>query len=57
MSCVELLRTQAFIDGELDATAARDAERHLQDCVECQAFVAGASGMDGRHHAPPRRTP
>ena len=43
MTCVELLRTQAFIDGELDDAAARDAEQHLESCVACQAFVADAA--------------
>jgi anti-sigma factor RsiW len=59
MACVELLRTQAFVDGELDGAASRDAERHLQDCAECQDFVAAAASTGDlvrrgavRHSAP-----
>ena len=53
MNCVELLRTQAFLDGELDEAASRDAERHLQACPECQAFAAAAAKTSDliRRHA------
>jgi anti-sigma factor RsiW len=59
MSCVELLRTQAFIDGELEEAAAHDAERHLQDCAECQAFVADAAAAGDlmRRHAERHKMP
>ena len=43
MDCAELLRTQAFIDGELDSAASADAERHIETCAACQAFVADAA--------------
>lgn len=40
MSCSEHLRTQAYLDGELDNAAAAQAERHIETCAECQAFCA-----------------
>lgn len=40
MSCPELLRTQAYLDGALDDAAATEAERHLRDCPECQKLAA-----------------
>jgi anti-sigma factor RsiW len=58
MTCVELLRTQAFIDGELDGVTSGDAERHIGTCAECQAFVASAAATSDlfrraeRHAAP-----
>ena len=59
MTCVELLRTQAFIDGELDAAASRDAEHHLESCRECQAFVADAARAGDliRQHAQTYKAP
>jgi anti-sigma factor RsiW len=59
MSCVELLRTQAFLDGELDEAASRDAERHLQTCAECQAFVASVAETSDliRRHARREKAP
>jgi anti-sigma factor RsiW len=45
MSCPELLRTQAYLDGELDGQAATEAERHMETCVECQAFSADAAQL------------
>lgn len=38
MTCDRALQTQAYLDGELDAAAALDAERHLESCAECQAL-------------------
>src|SRR4051794_19863540 len=35
MPCAEALRVQAYFDGELDAPAALDVERHLQHCTDC----------------------
>jgi anti-sigma factor RsiW len=58
MTCDELLRTQAFIDGELDDAASRDAQRHMEGCEECQTFVASAAATSDllrkaqRHTAP-----
>lgn len=40
MDCPELLRTQAWLDGELDETAAQEAERHAEACTICREFVA-----------------
>jgi anti-sigma factor RsiW len=37
MPCVESLRLQAYFDGELDALAAADVERHTEGCAECRA--------------------
>jgi anti-sigma factor RsiW len=37
MSCVESLRVQAYMDGELDALDAAAVETHLESCAECQA--------------------
>jgi anti-sigma factor RsiW len=45
MSCPELLRTQAYLDGELDGQAATEAERHMETCAECQAFSADAAQL------------
>jgi anti-sigma factor RsiW len=38
MACPELLRTQAYFDGELTAAAAAELERHIDSCAECQSF-------------------
>jgi anti-sigma factor RsiW len=35
MSCNEALRVQAYFDGELDAAAALDVEKHLETCPDC----------------------
>ena len=40
MACDEMLRTQAYLDGELDSAGALDAERHLESCIECAALTA-----------------
>jgi anti-sigma factor RsiW len=45
MTCSELLRTQAFLDGELDSAAAVQAERHIESCAECEAFCADAATL------------
>jgi anti-sigma factor RsiW len=39
MACLELLRVQAYFDGELDAGASLDIERHLDSCGECTALL------------------
>lgn len=39
MPCAERLRTQAYFDGELDALAAADCERHAETCAECRALL------------------
>ncbi|MEW6596458.1 MAG: zf-HC2 domain-containing protein [Pseudomonadota bacterium] len=43
MSCAESLRTQAFIDGEIDGAEAESIERHIESCPECQAVCADAA--------------
>ena len=45
MNCPELLRTQAFLDGELIGEAAREAERHIATCDECRAFSANIAEL------------
>src|SRR5204862_366844 len=59
MSCPERLRTQAFIDGEVAGSDAAAAERHIEDCAECQAFCDDAATLSDairlsatRHAAP-----
>jgi anti-sigma factor RsiW len=39
MQCAESLRVQAYFDGELDALAAADIERHSEGCSECRALL------------------
>jgi anti-sigma factor (TIGR02949 family) len=43
MSCAETLRTQAFIDGEIDGAEADTIERHIEACPECQVGCADAA--------------
>jgi anti-sigma factor RsiW len=38
VSCLEPLRLQAYFDGELDALAAAEIERHLEQCPQCRAL-------------------
>ena len=45
MRCPEILRTQAWLDGELDETAAAEAERHAGSCPACRAFVADTAAV------------
>jgi anti-sigma factor RsiW len=59
VSCQELLRSQAFLDGELDGAAAAEAERHIASCPECRQFSADAAQLSDtlqrqlpRHRAP-----
>src|ERR1700731_2129740 len=39
MSCNEALRVHAYCDGELDAAAAAEIERHLETCPDCAALL------------------
>ena len=59
MACPEVLRTQAYIDGEVDESGAAEAERHIEGCAECQAFCADAAALsdDIRRLAPRYRAP
>jgi len=45
MTCDESLKTQAYLDGELDAAEALKAEAHLEDCADCQALAADHAGL------------
>ncbi|HSM94964.1 MAG TPA: zf-HC2 domain-containing protein, partial [Rhizomicrobium sp.] len=60
MNCPELLRTQAFLDGELAGEAAREAERHIESCEECRAFSASVAELSDAmranttHHRAPQ---
>src|ERR1700691_3719977 len=40
MPCNEGLRLQAYFDGELDASAVLEIERHLEGCADCAALLA-----------------
>jgi anti-sigma factor RsiW len=53
MACPETLRVQAYFDGELDASAAADIERHVQACCECGALLRSLEAVRGamRQHA------
>ena len=59
MSCPELLRTQAYLDGELEGVAASEAERHIETCAECQQASADAAQLSDaiRRDAMPYRAP
>ena len=39
MACAENLRVQEYFDGEVDAVAAADIERHLSSCEECRVLL------------------
>jgi anti-sigma factor RsiW len=39
MPCAENSRAQAYFDGEVDALAAADVERHVAQCPECSALL------------------
>ena len=40
MPCTEALRTQEYFDGELDASASVEVERHLETCADCAMLLA-----------------
>lgn len=44
MSCGQELHRQAYFDGELDAIASAEYERHLEACEACQAGLAELDG-------------
>jgi anti-sigma factor RsiW len=57
MNCNEALRTQSWLDGELAGDAAREAERHVETCAQCQALAADTAFVSdalrgARHRAP-----
>jgi anti-sigma factor RsiW len=45
MQCAESLRAQAYFDGEVDAVAAADVERHIAQCPECTALLEELTQM------------
>ena len=59
MSCPETLRTQAWLDGELNDKAAAEAEQHARICTECRMLSEDAARLSDairleatRHRAP-----
>ncbi len=45
MACNEALRVQAYFDGELDAGASAEIERHLEDCRDCAELVGSLDAL------------
>jgi anti-sigma factor (TIGR02949 family) len=45
MACNEALRLQAYFDGELDASAAAEIERHMEACHECAALLGSLEAI------------
>ncbi len=39
MQCAEMLRVQAYFDGEIDAVSAADIEMHTAHCAECRKML------------------
>ena len=39
MQCAEMLRVQAYFDGEVDAVSAADVEMHTAHCTECRTML------------------
>lgn len=52
MPCTETERTSAFLDGELDEADAAGAERHIETCADCRAFVAAAAAASEALRSP-----
>ena len=58
MSDDHILRTQSYLDGQLEGAQSDAAEHHLQTCAECQAFAAQTADLSDalrsatRHRAP-----
>ena len=48
MPCAEDSRLQAYFDGEVDAVAAADIERHAEHCPDCRALLAQLTELRGR---------
>ncbi len=45
MSCDRVLQTQAYFDGELDAAAALEVEKHLETCADCAVVLEQADSV------------
>ena len=39
MRCAEVLRVQAYFDGETDAVLSAEIERHIDECAECRTLL------------------
>ena len=50
MACNEALRLQAYFDGELDASASAEMERHVEVCGECAALLGSLEAIRGGMH-------
>jgi anti-sigma factor (TIGR02949 family) len=48
VQCAEVLRVQAYFDGEVDALAAAEIERHAEQCPECRALLADLEATRAR---------
>ncbi|MEO3427355.1 zf-HC2 domain-containing protein [Pelagibius sp. CAU 1746] len=59
MVCDKALLVEAYIDGEVDAAAAVDVERHLVSCAACAARLDGGKALREalRREAPYYRAP
>jgi anti-sigma factor RsiW len=59
MSCGQTLKTQAYLDGELDALEAAAVEAHLENCADCQTLCEAQGDLKAAlaeaqyHRAPP----
>ena len=54
MDCVEAMRTQAYFDGELDALASVEVERHLAHCASCGRLLSDLGSLRAAIQALPR---
>jgi anti-sigma factor RsiW len=54
MTCIQSLRTQGLLDGELTGAAAREAEQHLESCADCQALAADIADVSDMLRVVPR---
>src|SRR5258705_12535786 len=52
MACPETLRVQAYFDGELDASASAEIERHAGTCCECAALLRSLEAIRGALRQP-----
>jgi anti-sigma factor RsiW len=55
MPCPETLRTQSYFDGEVDALAAAEIERHADSCATCQELLRDLQAARTRLRAPASR--
>jgi anti-sigma factor RsiW len=52
MPCPETLRTQAYFDGEVDALAAAEIERHTNSCADCHELLRDLGSARAALRAP-----